>query len=64
MCLRNISKDFAVNNLDETGLNGYEYDFPVALRVLMLMIDIHKYLMKKNNIKYCLDLLRKCLLDY
>ena len=26
--------------------------------------DIHKYLMKKHNIKQCLDLLKKCLFGY
>ena len=24
------------------------------------ILDIHKYLMEKNNIKWCLDLLKKC----
>ena len=27
-------------------------------------IDINKYLMKKHDIKKCLKLLKKCLLDY
>ena len=27
-------------------------------------LDIHKYFMKKNKIKYCLSLLRKHSLDY
>ena len=28
------------------------------------ILDIQKYLMKKNSIKQCLDLYKKCLLDY
>ena len=27
LCLRNISKDFSVDNMKKTGLNGYVYDF-------------------------------------
>ena len=29
LCLGNISKDFSVNNLKKTGLNGYGYDFSI-----------------------------------
>ena len=51
LCLRNISRDWSVDNIDKTGLNGYVYDFvadydPVAVDDIL---DIHKYLMKKNN---------------
>lgn len=28
------------------------------------IVDFHKYLMTENNVKYCLDLLSKCLLRY
>ena len=28
-CLGNISKDFSVDNMKKTGLNGYVYDFSV-----------------------------------
>ena len=27
LCLGNISKDFSVDNMKKTGLNGYVYDF-------------------------------------
>ena len=27
LCLGNISKDFSVDNMKKTGLNGYIYDF-------------------------------------
>ena len=29
LCLGNISKDFSVDNVKKTGLNGYVYDFSV-----------------------------------
>ena len=29
LCLRNISKDWSVNNMKKTGFNGYVYDFSV-----------------------------------
>ena len=29
LCLGNISKDWSVDNLKKTGLNGYVYDFSV-----------------------------------
>ena len=29
LCLRKISKDFSVDNMKKTGLNGYVYDFSV-----------------------------------
>ena len=29
LCLGNISKDFTANNMKETGLNGYAYNFSI-----------------------------------
>ena len=29
LCLGNISKDWSVDNMKKTGLNGYVYDFSV-----------------------------------
>ena len=57
LCLRNISKDFSVDNMKQTGLNGYVYDFSVYYDAIDVddILGIHKYLMKKNNIKQCLD---------
>ena len=43
LCLGNISKDFSVDNMKKTGLNGYVYDFNVDYDAI--------YLMEKNNIK-------------
>ena len=50
--LGNISKDWSVDNMNKTRFTGYVYDFsvdydPVAVDDIK---DIHKYLMKKNNI--------------
>ena len=45
-------KDFSVDNMEKTGLNGYVYDFSVDYDAISVndILVIHKYLMKKNNI--------------
>ena len=50
-CLGNISKDFSVDNMKKTGLNGYVYDFSVDYDAIAVdnILDIDKHLMKKNN---------------
>ena len=52
MCLENISKDLSVDNMKTTGLKGYGYDFSVDCDSIAVsyISDIHKYLMKKNDI--------------
>ena len=52
LCLGNISKDFSVDNLKKPGLNGCVYDFSVDYDPTAVndILDIHKYLMEKNNI--------------
>ena len=52
LCLGNISKDWEVDNMKDSGLNGYVYDFTVDYDATAVddIKDIHKYLMKKNNI--------------
>ena len=52
LCLGNISKDFSVDNIKKTGLNGYVYDFSVDYDAIAVddILDIHKYLMEKNGI--------------
>ena len=52
LCLGNISNDWSVDNLKDTGLNGYVYDFSVDYDSTDVndIKDIHNYLMKKNNI--------------
>ena len=53
ICLRNISRDFT---LDKTVLNGYVYDFSVDYNAKDKIPDIHKYLMKKNDMVYNVDI--------
>ena len=52
LCLGNVSKDFSANNIKKTGFNGYIYDFSVDYDSIDVddILDIHKYLMKKNAI--------------
>ena len=52
LCLGNISKDWSVDNMKTTGFNGYVYDFSVDYDATVVddIKDIHKYLMKKNDI--------------
>ena len=53
LCLGNVSKDFSPLNTTNTGLYGYIYDFSVNYGAIAndKILDIHKYLMKQNNIK-------------
>ena len=52
LCVRNISKDISVDNMKKTSFNGYvsdssrDYGFIAVNNIL----DIQKYLMKKNDI--------------
>ena len=52
LCLGNISKDFSVDNMKKTRLNEYVYDFSVNYDAIAVdhILDIHKYLMRKNDI--------------
>ena len=52
LCLGNISQGWSVDNMKKTGFNGYVYDFSVDYDATDVddIKDIHKYLMKKNNI--------------
>ena len=51
MCLGNISKDWSVDNMKKNGFNAHVYDFSVDYDAIAVddILDIHKYLMKKNN---------------
>ena len=51
LCLGNISKDWSLDNMKRTGFNGYVSDFSVDYDALAVydILDIHKYLVKKNN---------------
>ena len=50
--LGNISKDWSAGNMKKAQLNAYIYDFSVDYDAIEVddTKDIHKYLMKKNNI--------------
>ena len=52
LCLDNISKDWSVDNMKKIRFNGYVYDFSVDYDASAVddISDIHKYIMKKNNI--------------
>ena len=52
LCLGIISKDWSVDNMKKTGLNGYVYDFSVDYNAIVIIdiLDLHKFLMKKNGI--------------
>ena len=49
-CLDNILKDFSVDSMKKTGLNGYEYDFSVDYNAIDIsdIMGIHKYVMNKT----------------
>ena len=52
LCLGNISKDCLQDNMKKTRLKGYVYDFSTDYNYIPVsdILDIHKYLMKKNGI--------------
>ena len=53
MCLGSISGDFSGNSMKKTGLNGCVYKSSVDYKAFNIsdIINIHKYLMKKYDIK-------------
>ena len=53
LCLENISEDFYVANMKNTGLYGYAYGSSVDCRAYAVddTLDTHKYLMEKKNIR-------------
>ena len=60
LCLGNISKDFSVDNMKKTGLNGYVYGFSVDYVIAVDdILDIHNIFNRKewHSIK-CLGLLK------
>ena len=52
LCLGNISNDWSVDNMKKTELKGCVYDFSVDYDAIAVsdVLDIHKYLIKKNEI--------------
>ena len=63
-CLGNISNKFHYVDLEEVSLKVNVYDFSVDYDPIDKsdILNMHKYLMIKNNIKYCSALLNKCLI--
>ena len=58
LCLGNISKyGKRTNNMKKTWLNGYAYEFCVDYNIIDTsnIIDTNKSIMKKYDIKNCLD---------
>ena len=51
-CLKNISKDWSVDNMKKTGFKGYVYGFSVDYDAIAVddILDVHNYLMKNNDI--------------
>ena len=52
LCLGKISKDFFVDNKKNTAFYGCVYDFNVDYDAIAVddILDLHKYLIKMNNI--------------
>ena len=52
LCSGTTSKDWPVDNMKMTEVKGYVYDFSVDYDAITVsdILDIHKYLMKKNEI--------------
>ena len=51
LCLGITSENVSTNGLKKTGLYGHVYDFSVDYDAISVddILDIHKYLMKKDN---------------
>ena len=51
LCLGKTSKDWSVDNMKKTGLNGYVYNFSIDYDAIAVddILDIHNYLMKKKQ---------------
>ena len=51
--LGNSSKDFSVDNMKKTRLNGYVFDFSVDFDAIAVndILDIHKYLTEMHGTK-------------
>ena len=52
LCLGNISRDWSVDNVRNTGLNGFVYDFNVDYDAITVddILYSHNYLMENNDI--------------
>ena len=52
LCLGNISKNWSTGNMKKTCFNKYVYNFSIDYDATDVddIVDMHKFLMKKNNI--------------
>ena len=52
MLRKHFKKDWSEDNMKKTGLEGYVYNFSADYNTIATsdIVDIHKYLMKKNRI--------------
>ena len=52
LCLGNIMKEFSEDSTKNAGIKGNVYDFSVDYDAIEVsdILDIHKYLMEKNDI--------------
>ena len=52
LCLGHVWKDWSVDNMKKTELNGYVYDFSVDYNdtAVDYILGIHNYLMKKKDL--------------
>ena len=66
LCLENVSKNYSVDNMKNTGLYRYIYAVSVDYDSIDAddILGIHKNFMKKRNINKCLYLFKKCFWDY
>ena len=66
VCLGSVSKDFTKDEMTKISVNDTIYDFSVHYSAIQRegILHIHEYLMKNNNINYCLNLLNKLSLHY
>ena len=51
LCLGKLSEHWSGDNMKRPGFSGYVYDFSVDHDAIAVdnILEIHKYLMKKNN---------------
>ena len=65
-CLGRILDGFSATECSEIYLSGNVYDFSVDFNSINKseILNLHRYLMTKNNIKQCSVLLKKCLMYY
>ena len=61
LCIGGLSEDFSPANTHKTGLSGYIYDFSVDYWAIAndKILEIHKYLMKRNNIMEIFGFVKK-----